>query len=264
MQAEQVPVFVLCGGQGTRLREETEFRPKPMVMIGDRPILWHIMKLYSHYGFNDFSLCLGYRADMIRDYFLNYRANTSKSCVVDLKTGRTELSHDVETAEDWRVNLIDTGLDALTGLRVKRALKFTKAKRFLLTYGDGVSNVDVGALIAHHERSGRLATITAVRPSSRFGELDLRGDRVKSFLEKPQTGEGWINGGFMVFERAAFDVLQNEDNQPLETAVLQLLSQQEQLSVYRHDGFWQCMDTYREMQLLNDLWNGQNPAWRVW
>ena len=261
MQTNLIPVFVLCGGQGTRLREETEFRPKPMVMIGDRPILWHIMKLYSHHGFNDFSLCLGYRADMIRDYFLNYRANTSKSCVVDLKTGNTQLAHDEQSAEDWRINLIDTGLDALTGLRVKRALKFTASKRFMLTYGDGVSNVDVKALLAHHERSGRLATITAVRPSSRFGELDLHGDKVRSFLEKPQTGEGWINGGFFVFEPGVLDYIAGEETS-LEREPLARLASDGQLMAYRHEGFWQPMDTVREKQILEQLWADGIAPWK--
>ncbi len=258
-----IPVFILCGGQGTRLREETEFRPKPMVMIGDRPILWHIMKIYDHFGYRNFVLCLGYRADLIRDYFLNYRTHVG-SCRVDLKAGTFSAVGNASEIEDWQIDLVDTGINTLTGSRVKKALHFAPAERFLLTYGDGVANVDINALVEHHINSKRLATITAVRPSSRFGELDLQGDSVRSFLEKPQTGEGWINGGYMVVEARALDLLDDNANEPLETAILQELSKLGQLSVFRHDGFWQCMDTYREMQLLNELWAGPNPAWRVW
>lgn len=258
-----LPVFILCGGQGTRLREETEFRPKPMVVIGDRPILWHIMKIYDHFAFRHFVLCLGYRADLIRDYFINYRTY-SGSCRVDLKSGSFSTLGGRDEIEDWQVDLVDTGLNTLTGSRIKRALKLVPAKRILLTYGDGVADVDIGALVAHHERVGRMATITAVRPSSRFGELDLHGDHVTSFLEKPQTGAGWINGGFMVVDTEVFDLLPDHANEPLETAILQELSKRGELSVYRHDGFWQSMDTFREMQLLNELWSGQTAPWKVW
>ena len=263
MSVSELSVFILCGGQGTRLREETEFRPKPMVNIGERPILWHIMKIYDHYGFNDFVLCLGYKAELIKDYFLNYRTQRA-SCKVHLRGGVVELLGHDTALEDWRVALIDTGLDTLTGTRIKRALKFSDNRRFFVTYGDGVADVDIDRLLAHHRRSSRLATITAVRPSSRFGELDLNGDQVRSFTEKPQVGEGWINGGFMVFEREAFDILPDGENAPLETAVLEKLSRNGQVSVYRHDGFWQCMDTYREMQLLEEHWRSGHAAWCKW
>lgn len=258
-----LPVFVLCGGRGTRLREETEFRPKPMVMIGDRPILWHIMKIFDHYGHRNFVLCLGYRADLIRDYFLRYHTETRNSRI-SLRTGTFRRLGGSGEIEDWEIDLLDTGLDTQTGARVKKALKLIDADRFLLTYGDGVGDVDISALLAHHEKMGLLATITAVRPSSRFGELDLEGDRVTTFVEKPQTGAGWINGGFMVFERKAFDVLDDGRDEPLETSVLQELSRRGQLSVYRHDRFWQCMDTYREMQLLNEIWSTRQPGWQIW
>lgn len=263
MNASDLPVFILCGGHGTRLREETEFRPKPMIMIGARPVLWHIMKIYDHFDFNDFVLCLGYKAEVIKEYFLNYRTHVG-SCRIDLRAGDVEQVGGGQDIEDWQVSLIDTGIHTMTGLRVQRALSVIPAQRFLLTYGDGVANVDIGSLLKHHEASGGLATITAVRPSSRFGELNLQGDQVHSFQEKPQTDAGWINGGFMVFEREAFDLLNPEENEPLETAVLEKLSKQGSLSVYRHDGFWQCMDTYREMQLLEDLWRSGNAAWRLW
>jgi len=263
MDDQEFSVFILCGGQGTRLREETEFRPKPMVKIGDRPILWHIMKIYDYYGFRDFVLCLGYKAEMIKDYFLNYRTHRG-SYRLALRGGDIEPIKDESPIEDWRIALIDTGIDTLTGTRVKRALAVTHCRRFFLTYGDGVANIDIAALLEHHKRAGRLVTITAVRPSSRFGELSLHGDQVRSFQEKPQVGEGWINGGFMMCEREAFDVLGDGKNAALETAVLETLSRQGQVSVYRHEGFWQCMDTYRERQLLEDLWNSGEAAWRMW
>jgi glucose-1-phosphate cytidylyltransferase len=256
-------VVILCGGEGTRMREETEFRPKPMVMIGERPILWHIMKIYDHYEFRNFTLCLGYKAEMIRNYFLDYRMHTGSTRVA-LRSGKVEHLSEAFSVEDWTIALIDTGLDSLTGRRAKKALSYIDAERFMLTYGDGVADVDIAALLAHHRKSKRLATITAVRPSSRFGELGLEGDRVRSFQEKPQTGEGWINGGFMVFEAAALDVISNDANEPLETGVLEPLSKRGQLSVYRHDGFWQCMDTPREKQLLEAMWASRSAPWALW
>jgi glucose-1-phosphate cytidylyltransferase len=263
MVSNEFSVFILCGGQGTRLREETEFRPKPMVKIGDRPILWHIMKIYDHYGFRDFVLCLGYKAEIIKDYFMNYRTHRG-SYRLSLRGGNIEpLTHEAPI-EDWRIALVDTGIETLTATRIKRALTVTQTQRFFLTYGDGVANVDIAALVEHHKKAGRLVTITAVRPSSRFGELDLRGDHVRSFQEKPQVGQGWINGGFMVFEREAFDVLPDAENASLESSVLETLSRQGHVSVYRHGGFWQCMDTYREMQLLEDLWQSGHAPWRLW
>jgi len=262
MTPEQLPVFILCGGKGTRIREETEYRPKPMVQIGERPILWHLMKIFSHYGCSDFVLCLGYKAEVIREYFLNYKAY-SGSCSVNLRSGAiAPLGHD--STEDWNVALVDTGLESMTGLRVQRALKVCPAERFFLTYGDGVANVDLAALLRQHEATGRLATVTAVHPSSRFGELDIDGDRARSFSEKPQTNQGWINGGFMVVEREAFDLLGEEENVPMEVAVLEKLSELGQLGVYRHDDFWQCMDTYRESELLNSLWASEQAKWKIW
>ncbi len=263
MERQELSTFILCGGQGTRLREETEFRPKPMVMIGERPILWHIMKIYDHFGFRDFVLCLGYKAEMIREYFLNYHIHRG-SYRMSLRGREVQPIEEGLPIEDWRIALLDTGVETLTGTRVKRALKSVEGQRFFLTYGDGVANIDVPSLLAHHERMGRLVTITAVRPSSRFGELDLDGDRVRSFQEKPQVGAGWINGGFMVFEREAFDVVPDGENVSLETTVLETLSRRGEVAVFRHDGFWQCMDTFRERQLLEDLWSNGNAAWRLW
>jgi glucose-1-phosphate cytidylyltransferase len=263
VKCRDLGVIILCGGQGTRLREETEFKPKPMVAIGGRPILWHIMRIYDYFGCDDFHLCLGYKAEVIKDYFLNYRSN-SGSHRVKLDTGSIEAIGLKERIEPWRVSLIDTGIETLTGTRVKRALEVLDGDRFFLTYGDGVADIDVDRLLAHHIASGRLATVTAVRPSSRFGELDIEGDRLRNFVEKPQVGSGWINGGFMVFERKAFDILSPDGNEPLETAVLEPLSSEGQVSVFRHDGFWQCMDTFREVQLLETMWAEGRAAWQVW
>jgi glucose-1-phosphate cytidylyltransferase len=253
---------ILCGGQGTRLREETEFKPKPMVEIGGRPLLWHIMKHYRHFGVRDFVLCLGYRGDMIRDYFLNYRMRRS-DFAVDLKSGDVEVLTPADQ-EDWRVVLAETGADTLTGSRVKQALRFVRGSSFFATYGDGLSDVDIGALLQHHRRSRRAATVTAVHPSSRYGELAIDKGLVRSFQEKPQVTEGWINGGFMVFEKRAFDSLKPDENVPLETGVLESLAERQELAVYQHDGFWQCMDTYREMCLLNDMWASGRAPWQLW
>jgi glucose-1-phosphate cytidylyltransferase len=253
---------ILCGGLGTRLREETEFKPKPMVEVGGKPILWHIMKTYRHFGCRDFVLCLGYRGDVIRDYFLNYRRRNS-DFTVDMSSGDVAtLSNG--TDEDWRVSLVETGAETLTGLRIRRALKYINGNTFFATYGDGVADVDVEGLFSHHRKTGRLATVTAVHPSSRFGELAVEGDCVKSFREKPQVTDGWINGGYFVFDRDAFAGTSETDNIPLETGLLETLAHNDNLSVYRHPGFWQCMDTFREMQLLNEMWASGKAPWQVW
>jgi glucose-1-phosphate cytidylyltransferase len=255
-------VMILCGGLGTRLREETEFKPKPMVEIGGRPILWHIMKHYYGFGVRNFILCLGYKGDDIRDYFLNYRRRNS-DLAVDFSDGTVdELSNGFD--EDWRVVLAETGHDSLTGARVRQALKYVRGNRFMATYGDGVCDVDLGALLRHHDSMRRLATVTAVHPSSRYGELAISDGEVKTFREKPQVNDGWINGGFFVFERQAFDCLGPGDNEGLEQGVLENLAEGGELAVYQHPGFWQCMDTFREMQLLNKLWDTGNAPWRTW
>jgi glucose-1-phosphate cytidylyltransferase len=255
---------ILCGGLGTRLREETEFRPKPMVNIGDRPILWHIMKRYSAYGVKRFILCLGYKGDVIRDYFLNYR-HRHADFSVRLASGdiifdrRTEL-------EDWEVVLAETGEHTLTGSRVARVMHHVLGKSFFLTYGDGVADVDIDGLVAHHQQSGRAATLTSVLPPSRFGEISARGGAVEFFAEKPQVASGSINGGFMLFEKAALakylpsDAITNA-NISLEGEVLSRLAADGQLAAYDHPGFWQCMDTFREMELLNTLYHKGSPPW---
>jgi glucose-1-phosphate cytidylyltransferase len=260
---ERPDVVLLCGGLGTRLREETEFKPKPMVEIGNKPILWHIMKHYHQAGSANFVLCLGYKGDVIRDYFLNYRRHNS-DFAIDFGDGNIEtLSNGFD--EDWRVVLAETGKETLTGSRIRQALRYVRGDTFFATYGDGLSDVDLDALLAHHRQSGKLATVTAVHPASRYGELAIADGMVKTFAEKPQVTEGWINGGFLVFEKAAFDRVRLDDTSvSLEQGVLEYLAADNQLAVYQHPGFWQCMDTFREMQMLNELWsNGQAP-WHTW
>jgi glucose-1-phosphate cytidylyltransferase len=254
-----VKVVILCGGMGTRLREETEVRPKPMVEIGDRPILWHIMRLYARHGWNEFVLCLGYKGDAIRDYFLNYEHHNA-DVTVTLGSRSVEM-HDALEESGWRVTLAETGEATMTGTRLRRVGRYLGGQRFMATYGDGLSDVDLKRLLEFHVSHGRLATVTAVRPSSRFGELSIQGGMVKVFQEKPQIDQGWINGGFFVFEPRVMELLGEED-ESLERGLLVKLSEQRELAVYEHRGFWQCMDTYREMTLLNDLWRSGQAPWR--
>jgi len=256
-------VIILCGGMGTRLREETEFKPKPMVEIGGYPILWHIMKHYDSYGFKKFLLCIGYKGEIIRDYFLHYRMR-SRDIDIDLATGAVETIGASQEPLNWSVRIQDTGVHCLTGARIKAAVRHIEDDTFLATYGDGVADINISTLIDHHRKAGKLATVTAVRPSSRFGELSLDGDIVKSFNEKPQTTEGWINGGFFVFDKRAFDLIPDDQNVSLEAGVLEHLAERGQLSVYRHTGFWQCMDTYRELCLLEDMWKSHQAPWKTW
>jgi glucose-1-phosphate cytidylyltransferase len=254
-------VVILAGGMGTRLREETEYRPKPMVEIGGRPILWHIMKTYSCYGHNEFIICLGYKGDVIRDYFLNYETH-NRDFTVTLGEGGREI-HGEHNENGWRVTLAETGEKTATGGRLKRVARYVKEGTFMTTYGDGVANVDFDSLLEAHRRQGKLATVTAVRPSSRYGELAIENDLVKVFQEKPQVHEGWINGGFFIFESEVLNWLKGEDDS-LEVGLLTKLANHRQLTVYRHPGFWQCMDTYREMQTLNDAWRNGHAPWKVW
>ena len=255
--------LILCGGMGTRLREETEYRPKPMVEIGGRPILWHIMKCYAAHGFTDFVLCLGYKGETIKEYFLNYEA-MNNDFTVELGKPNAVAYYDAHGENGWRVTLVDTGLQTMTGARIKRASRFVSGDRFMVTYGDGVSDVDVRGLVAFHEQAGTLATVTGVHPSSRFGELLVQGDRVEEFSEKPQTHKGLINGGFFVFERKALEYLSDDADCVLEREPLERLALAGQLSVYQHTGFWQCMDTYRDYQHLNTLWESGGAEWKRW
>ncbi len=249
---------ILCGGLGTRLSEETQIKPKPMVEIGGRPILWHIMKIYERHGFNDFMLALGYKGELIKDYFLNYHARLS-DLTVHLKNGKVDYSN--PTAEDWHVSLVDTGASTMTGGRLLRLRPHLQPHgTFMLTYGDGVSDVDLAALLAFHRAHGKLATVTAVRPSARFGGMRIGDGRVKDFKEKPQSGEGWINGGFFVFEPSVFDYLSN-DATVLEQEPLESLVRDGQLMAYEHPGYWQCMDTIRDRDALQAAWEGGNAPW---
>ncbi|RMF84372.1 MAG: glucose-1-phosphate cytidylyltransferase [Planctomycetota bacterium] len=257
---------ILCGGRGTRLREHTETRPKPMVEIGGRPILWHIMKYYAHFGVRDFVLCLGYLGHVIKDYFLNYQSMNSD---VTVELGRVSklTYHSLPHAEDgWKVTLADTGHDAQTGARVKRVSRYVLGHgTFAMTYGDGVSNVDLNAALRFHRAHGGLATITGVRPPSRYGELIARNGRVAAFSEKPQTGQGMINGGFFLFEPEFLDYIDDDDEGcMLERAPLERCAADGKLFVYEHTDFWQCMDTYRDWQRLEQLWQSGAAPWRVW
>lgn len=253
-------VVILAGGLGTRLGEETEVKPKPMVEIGGLPILWHIMKHYSYYGFKEFFIALGYKGEVIKRYFLDYYT-LDGSLSVDLSSGNVQ-RHEKE-CEDWVVHLMDTGQDTLTGGRVKRLEPLLRASTFMVTYGDGVGDVDLQGLLKFHRSHGRIATITAVRPPSRFGGLVFDGEMVSAFAEKSQIGEGWINGGFLVLEPAIFDYLEG-DNSSLEADALERLAADGQLAAYRHDGFWQCMDTLRDKRLLEKLWQEGRAPWKVW
>jgi glucose-1-phosphate cytidylyltransferase len=255
------PVVILAGGMGTRLREETEVLPKPMVEIGGRPILWHIMKTYTAFGCREFVICLGYKGDYIKDFFLNYTAHHG-SLSLDLATGETRM-HTKETVEPWTVHLLETGSDTMTGGRIRRAAQFLGPRRFFATYGDGVADIDLHKLMACHEASGKTATITAVRPPARFGGLTMKDGHVVSFDEKNQINEGWINGGYMVLEPQIAQYIDGDDS-ILERGPMEALAAKGQLAAYEHDGFWQCMDTLRDLTTLRDIWNAGAPPWKVW
>jgi len=253
-----VKVIILAGGFGTRLGEYTESVPKPMVTVGNRPILWHIMKTYSKFDHKDFYIALGYKAEAIKEYFLNYRMINS-NFTVDLSTGDT-IEH-VQDEIDWNVTLVDTGLNSMTGGRVKRMQSYIGNETFLLTYGDGVSNVDIDTLLNFHKSHGKMVTVTAVHPSARFGELDISNGVVTTFKEKPQTTQGWINGGYFVIEPEFFDLIEG-DSTVLEKGPLEKAAKMGELMSYQHDGFWQCMDTKRDRDLLEKLWNENNAPWK--
>ena len=253
-------VVILAGGLGTRLAEETELKPKPMVEIGGKPILWHIMKGYAHYGVKEFFVALGYKGEVIKHYFCDYH-NMSSDMTIDLATDRVKKRK--TDAEKWTVHLIDTGKDTLTGGRIKRLEPWLKNETFMVTYGDGVADIDVRALLKLHRAHGCIGTVSAVRPPARFGGIVLDGHRIAKFTEKPQIGEGWINGGFMVFEPGMFKYLK-DDRSILETDALERLASDRQLTAYRHAKFWQCMDTLRDKRLLNSLWQEGKAPWKVW
>ena len=256
-------VVILCGGLGTRLREETEFRPKPLVDVGGRPILWHIMKHYAHYGFRDFILCLGYRGNMIKEYFLNYEAMNNDFTISLGKKSRIDFN-DYHEEQDFGVTLAETGPDSMTGGRVKRVQRYLAGEdRFMVTYGDGVSDVDVPKLLDFHRSHGKIATVTTFRPVSRFGILDInQSNQVQNFIEKPRS-DAWASAGYFVFEKEIFDYIEG-DVTTLEKEPLERLAREGELMAYHHDGFFFAMDTFREYQVLNDLWKSGNAPWKKW
>ncbi|HNS32919.1 MAG TPA: glucose-1-phosphate cytidylyltransferase [bacterium] len=255
-------VVILCGGRGTRMKEETEFRPKPLVEVGGKPILWHIMKIYAHFGFDDFVLCLGYKGNMIKEYFLNYEIMNSD---FTMKLGSNSIkAYDKSHEQNWQITFADTGEKAQTGTRVKRIEKYIDGDLFMLTYGDGVADIDIKKVLEFHKSHGKIGTITGVHPSSRFGELVIKKDHVVEFGEKPQTKEGFINGGFFVFNKEFFSYLKDDDNCYMEKEPLENLVRDNELKVYLHRGFWQCMDTQRELDILSGLWASGRSPWKVW
>jgi glucose-1-phosphate cytidylyltransferase len=265
LDPRDIPVVILCGGMGTRLREASEKLPKPLVDIGGKPIVWHVMKTYAHYGFRRFILCLGYKSDQIRRYFLDYRENVSD---FTLKLGSAEEPpqwHGQSAMEDWEITFVDTGLMTGTGARIKRVADFLDTDTFMLTYGDGIGNVDIAAVLADHQAGGRLATLTGVHPSSRYGEMHVDGDRVTEFNEKPTLADGWVNGGFFAFDRVVLDKYFDDDpSVMLEGKPLQRIASDGELTVHKHEGFWMGMDTFRDWTELNKLWDDGSPPWRVW
>lgn len=258
---QSMPVVILAGGMGTRLREETEFRPKPMVEIGDRPILWHIMKYFSSFGFTDFIICLGYKGDSIRDYFLNYHTrNITLSLNLGSHTPATFM--DTHSEDSWQVTLVDTGKESLTGERLQRVREFIGDRTFMCTYGDGLANIDLNQLVAFHRSHSGIATLTAVHPTSRFGVVDIAEDgQIEEFHEKPIVDD-WINGGYFVLEPSIFDYV--VDGGAFEEKPLRDLAASQNLFAYRHERFWQTMDTYREYLQLNEIWSGGQAPWKVW
>ncbi len=256
-------VVILCGGRGTRMKEETEFKPKPLVEIGDRPILWHIMKIYAHYGLSDFILCLGYKGNLIKEYFLNYEA-MNNDFTVHLGSHNRFDFHSKHSEHGWKVTLVDTGEESQTGSRIKKIEKYLDGEPFMVTYGDGVADINIKKLLDFHRSHGLSGTVTGVHPSSRFGEILLQDSKVVDFNEKPQVKKGFINGGFFVFENEVLNYLSPDDDCYLEREPLERLASDGKLMAYIHEGFWQSVDTYRELERLNALWKSVNPPWKVW
>ena len=255
-------VVILCGGKGTRLREETEFRPKPMVKIGGKPILWHIMKLYAHHGFNQFILCLGYKGEAVKEYFYHYMLHNN-DVTIKLGKNRKITIHENHEAEDWEITLVDTGENTLKGARIHKIMDYIDDD-FMVTYGDGVSNIDIRSLVDYHKKHGRIAPVTGVSPPSAFGQIHVKNLEVVEFHEKPQIKEGIINGGFFVFNRKIFNYLNGDETCDLEMGALEQLTGEQQLMVFRHEGGWACMDTYRDTIYLNQLWENGQAFWKVW
>ena len=251
----------MAGGRGTRISEETDNKPKPMIEVGGWPLLWHIMKNYAHFGFDEFAVALGYRGEVIKKFFLDYPLMAADLTV---SLSKSDVSRNGKHgAEDWTVHLVDTGTDTLTGSRVKRLASLLGNETFMVTYGDGVANVNIDDLLAYHRSHGLLATVTAVHPPARYGGIVFNGSQVVKFSEKPQASEGWINGGFLVFEPGILDLLRDKDDS-LEANLMERLAADGQLAAYRHHGFWQCCDTLRELRLLQSLWDGGRAPWKLW
>jgi len=252
-------VVILCGGKGTRLREETEFKPKPLIEIGGKPILWHIMKIYSHFGYKDFILCLGYKGHLIKDYFLKHKAMFSD---FTLHTSEGKEEYHNNESDNWKITFAETGLETNTGGRIKKIQKYIDGDSFFLTYGDGVADINIKELLEHHQNKGRIATLTSIQPMSRFGVLEFDSNHsVASFKEKPKL-DGWINAGFFVLNKKIFDYL--EENSVFEQEPLRNLAKDRQLTAYSHKGYWECMDTYRDFEMLNKFWNEGKAFWKVW
>jgi glucose-1-phosphate cytidylyltransferase len=255
-------IAILAGGLGTRLSEETELKPKPMVEIGGKPILWHIMKIYSHYGYNEFIVCCGYKGYSIKEYFANYFLHEA-DITVDLSNNSMDIHH--SNAEPWKITMVDTGINSMTGSRIKRIQKYIGDETFMLTYGDGVSNIDINALVEFHKKHGKLATLTAVKVAGKFGVLDLGNDEiVNSFLEKPKGDGSWVNGGYFVLEPGIFNYIQDGDNTIWERTPLENLAKDSELHAYKHTGFWHPMDTLRDKVELESMWNKPDCEWRLW
>jgi len=260
LRGEKMKVVLLAGGFGTRISEESHLKPKPMIEIGGKPILWHIMKIYSHYGLNDFIICCGYKGYVIKEYFANYFLHTS-DVTFDMKTNKMEIHQN--SSEPWKVTLVDTGEETMTGGRIKRIKDYIGKEDFCLTYGDGVANVDISKLLEFHKKHGGLATLTATQPPGRFGALNLSGEKVKSFQEKPEGDGNWINGGFFVLNHKAIDLI-TDDKTVWEKGPMEALAKDGNLHVYFHGGFWQPMDTLRDKNYLEDLWQNGKAPWRLW
>jgi glucose-1-phosphate cytidylyltransferase len=255
-------VVILCGGIGTRIKEETEFKPKPLVKIGDKPIIWHIMKIYEHYGYKDFILALGYKGEMIKEYFYHYQI-MNNDFTINLRKKNIEVCS-ANNVEDWNITMVDTGKDALKGARLKRVQRFIDNDIFMVTYGDGVADININELVAFHKNHGRFATVTGVFPKMRFGELFSREDGSVNFCEKSNNTSSMINGGFFVFNQEIFDYLEDIDSCDLEYGALEKIAQNGQLMVYKHFGFWHCMDNIRDMENLNKIWASGKALWKIW
>lgn len=258
-----IKVVILCGGKGTRLHEETELRPKPMVEIGGKPILWHIMKIYAHYGFNEFILCLGYKGDVIRDYFRSYDLMHG-DFIIELGKNEGVRVLNRHDEREWKITLAETGDEAMTGARVKRVEEYVDGDTFMLTYGDGVADINIKKLLELHRSHGKIGTVTAVHPLPRFGRLELKGDKVVKFTKQGLVKKGYIDGGFFVFNKDFFDYLRADDYCVLEEEPLENLARDRELFGYKHEGFWYCIDTYRDYLTLNNMWNSNRAPWKIW